>query len=54
MTGGTGGGVYGQGAGMTGWGEVPGTWQGMPTRYAAEEQPPANADAQFYRVGFDE
>ncbi len=40
--------------GMTGWGEVPGTWQGMPTRYADEEQPPANADAQFFRVGFDD
>ena len=27
--------------GTTGWGEVPGTWQGMPIRYAGEEPPPA-------------
>ena len=27
--------------GTTGWGEVPGTWQGMPIRYADEEPPPA-------------
>ena len=26
--------------GTTGWGEVPGTWQGMPIRYAGEELPP--------------
>ena len=27
--------------GTAGWGEVPGTWQGMPIRYAGEEPPPA-------------